>query len=83
VSEQFSVDNHNSGRWLHVVSQGAAYRYVAVDGYERGLTRKAGWFVIRTCPCHRGERVTRGYSSEAEAWSAVGAMLVASEGCGT
>lgn len=58
-----SEDDHNSGRWLTVV-----YRNTRPEN-------RAGWVVIRTCPCHAGRRVTRHYETEAEAWSVVYSLL--------
>ena len=79
------VENHNSGQWLRVEQQNGRYHYLASDGYERSLgsDRNSGWFVIRTCPCHAGNRITRRYDTEAEAWSALSQLLAASEMCGT
>jgi hypothetical protein len=49
---------HNEAQWLAVSWQGE-------NG--RGHGSLPGWYVIRVCPCHWGERVTLPQASEAEA----------------
>jgi hypothetical protein len=40
--------DHNDGRWLTVQRLPSG----------PGLANPAGWYVVRTCRCHRGERAT-------------------------
>ena len=48
---------HNDAKWLDVT----------YEENGRGQGFLAGWYVIRTCPCHWRERVTLPQESEAEA----------------
>jgi len=43
------VPDHNGAKWLVV-------RHLPSVPYGRDL--RAGWYVVRVCPCHWGERVT-------------------------
>ena len=61
---------HNARRWLKAV-------YL-----EREHIRdraQPGWYVVRTCPCHQGQRVTECLPSAANAFSAIAALLRVSE----
>jgi hypothetical protein len=57
------VADHNDGRWLVVV-----YRDTRPENAR-------GWVVIRTCPCHAGERVTIHYPTREQAGAAAALML--------
>lgn len=48
---------HNAAEWLRVCWLDRV----------RGHGHLAGWYVIRTCPCHHGEPVTLGYEERAGA----------------
>jgi hypothetical protein len=48
---------HNDPEWL-------AVRW---EENSRGQGFLAGWYVVRVCPCHRGERVTLPLQGEADA----------------
>jgi len=56
------VDDHNGSQWL-VVRYGAMGRM------------GTGWFVVRTCPCHRNVAVTLPLDSQERAERARAAML--------
>jgi hypothetical protein len=51
------IEDHNAARWYLV-------RYL--DGVQ-GRGRRAGWYVVRCCPCHRLHAVTLPYPTEARA----------------
>lgn len=51
------MQNHNSGKWLTV----------AWLPSHQGRAHAAGWYVIRTCPCHQGEPVTMPFDTEEKA----------------
>ncbi|HEY2535206.1 MAG TPA: hypothetical protein VGJ20_46135 [Xanthobacteraceae bacterium] len=59
------VPNHNAPRFLHVCWLPA----------HQAKGQKAGWYVVRICPCHSGEPVTLPFDTEREAWSAREVML--------
>jgi hypothetical protein len=67
------VENHNSGQWLRVVHVERGYTF-----HVRGPRFPPGWYVMRTCPCHAGQPVTRAYDSEERAMQAAAAMVTAS-----
>lgn len=75
------IENHNSGQYLAVVDQTAVR-------FERGRGRRspagpAGWYVIRTCPCHDRLPVTRRYVTRDEAEAAALLLIAVSVGLGT
>ena len=51
------IDDHNGAQWLTVRHEET----------PRGPGFLPGWYVVRTCPCHSGERVTLPQDNEAEA----------------
>jgi hypothetical protein len=59
--------DHNAAHFLAV-----RYLPAARQGWHYLLP---GWYVVRTCPCHRGQRVTEPRESEAAALRAKAAML--------
>lgn len=61
-------DDHNARRWL---------KAVCLDETPRARFKPwpAGWYVIRTCPCCEGERVTEVLPGYGNAVSALEAML--------
>ena len=63
---------HNARRWLKAV-------WLDETSRPRLQPWPAGWYVIRTCPCHADERVTERLPSAANAFSAIQAMLAVSE----
>jgi hypothetical protein len=70
---------HNSRRWLQAVwlerEQIRDY-----SGHLRNVgPAQSGWYVVRTCPCHAGRRVTVCLPSALNAYSAIRAMLAVSE----
>jgi hypothetical protein len=72
-----AVSNHNSARWLEV-------RWLeSAGGYCRYPPNREGWYVVRTCSCHRAEAVTVALKTEADAQRALRAMLEASRVLGT
>jgi len=56
------VDDHNGPQWLRV-------EYGDMPRMGRG------WFVVRTCPCHRNVAVTMPLASQERAERARAAML--------
>jgi hypothetical protein len=60
------VEDHNAPRWL-------ALRYNTLVG---------AWFVVRTCPCHRGQSVSLPFSSVKRAERARARMLAVSRRLG-
>ena len=75
------MSGHNSARWLEVrwlpktAGRAPGGRYLPF--------RLAGWYVVRTCRCHKDEPVTLPFDSEERAADAVRAMLEASRKLGT
>jgi hypothetical protein len=68
--------DHNAARWLEV-------RHLTQPPQRQfgGLNwRGPGWYVVRTCPCHRDIAVTLPLPSEARARRARAAMLLVSGG---
>ena len=57
---------HNSAHWLEV-------RYLPGGGH--GMPAAPAWYVVRTCPCHRGERVTHPHRHRSDAERAMRTML--------
>lgn len=61
------ADDHNGPQWLTV----KYCELLTQPKYKYHLGRHKllhpGWFVIRTCPCHFGERVTRAYQTRERA----------------
>jgi hypothetical protein len=57
------IEDHNAARWLEV-------RYLPTK-----LLTGAAWYVVRTCPCHKDERVTYPLDTEEQAQRALSAML--------
>lgn len=75
------IENHNSGQYLAVVDQTAVL-------FARGYGRRspggpAGWYVIRTCPCHDRLPVTRRYDTRDQAEAAALLLIAVSAGLGT
>lgn len=65
--------DHNAARWLVV-------RYLEAGRIARFGEFPAGWYVLRTCPCHFGHRVVRYPHDSAEnARHAVAVMVLAAE----
>ena len=71
------MSGHNSARWLEV-------RWLDSRG-GRGYCPPiiAGWYVVRTCRCHKDQPVTVPLPTEERAHSAMCAMLEASRRLGT
>jgi hypothetical protein len=68
------MSNHNAARWLEV-------RWLPkmggrLPGGRHWRPTEAGWYVVRTCPCHRDEPVTIPLPSETRAKRARAAMLL-------
>jgi hypothetical protein len=59
------VPDHNAARWL-IVSYAPPLA---------GHCIEPGWYVLRTCPCHRGHPVTRPLPDRQSAESARYSML--------
>jgi len=55
------IEDHNAARWLEV-------RYLPTS-------MGAAWFVVRTCACHFGERVTHPLDTEEQAKRVLSAIL--------
>ena len=75
------MSGHNSARWLDV-------RWLPkmggrLPGGRSWRPTEAGWYVVRTCRCHKGQPVTMPLASEERARSAMRAMLEASRSLGT
>jgi hypothetical protein len=74
MGELVSFADHNDGRWLEV-------RLTAVARGEHGkfagqFPRAApAWYVVRTCPCCRGELVTIPLETRDQAETARTAMI--------
>lgn len=65
---QLRLPHHNSGRFL-------AARWLPEVARGQGqLLRHAGWYVQRTCACHRDMVVSRQFGSEAEAQRCIRVM---------
>lgn len=68
------VEDHNGEQWLTV-----KYCELLVQPkYHLGRRNKLlhpGWYVIRTCPCHFGERVTLSYPTRERAEHARNTIL--------
>jgi hypothetical protein len=65
--------DHNGEQWLEV-------RFLTAT--QRGCVpvRQAGWYVVRTCPCHSGQPVTLPFDNPERAERARLAMLAVSAG---
>ena len=76
-----AIDDHNAAQWL-------AIKFVAGHRARSGRNRNwvtiaAGWYVVRTCPCHAGERVTIRLSNCEMAELAMTAMIEVAKAMGT
>jgi hypothetical protein len=38
-------------------------KYLASVGFQTGRNTASGWYVVRVCPCHPGETITRPFKS--------------------
>lgn len=75
-----TVTDHNAARWLVVRRLGEDKK---LRHRQQDECWRAGWYVMRVCPCCWGERVLRyPLDSEAEARQAMAAMVHASEALG-
>lgn len=75
------AEDHNGPQWL-VVKFCALLKQPSRGGSRPGrrMLLHPGWYVVRTCPCHFGERVTTlPFHSRARAEHARTAMLSVSE----
>ena len=62
------VEDHNGPQWLAVKHCALLKQAKAQRGKPlRRLLLHPGWYVVRTCPCHFGERVTLPYQNQARA----------------
>lgn len=74
------VDDHNGAKWLTVRYCDRLTEPVHKKGLPaRGFLMNPGWYVVRICPCHFNERITRAYDSEQRAQHAR-ALLLAIDG---
>lgn len=62
------VPDHNSARWLKIEYRGKRKGRLGWDV-------KPGWYVVRTCPCHRNQPVTLPLADEAAAERAMATLL--------
>lgn len=66
-------NDHNAARWL-VARWLPAERRAGYEAWPRG------WYVVRTCPCHFGQRVVRHpLESEEQARHAIAVVVHAAE----
>jgi hypothetical protein len=77
------IENHNSGQYLAVIHRPARTTYGGSAGPGVPREHRAGWYVIRTCPCHGERAVTRRYDTREEAEAAVAMMITVSMTLGT
>jgi hypothetical protein len=73
------MKNHNAADWLRV-------EYIGKNNPGRpgrGYQWEPGWYVLRTCPCHKGLAVTLPFATEAAAERARRVMIEVSEKLGT
>jgi hypothetical protein len=62
--------DHNAARWLDV-------RHLD-EPQTGGCWHGPGWYVVRTCPCHKDRPVTLPLASITDAYRAKAAMLAVS-----
>jgi len=75
------MTGHNAACWLEVKWRPKMGGRLPGGCYVRYTP--AGWFVVRTCPCHKDLPVTLPLDSEERAAGAMAAMLEASRRLGT
>lgn len=62
------VPGHNSGQYIEVAyADGTTAAIRSDNGRPQTWTNERGWFVKRTCPCHRDQRVTQLYRTREQA----------------
>jgi len=60
----------------HNAPEHLAVRWCEARGASSVVPQSAGWYVVRTCPCHFGERVTRfGFATQWKAERSLRRML--------
>jgi hypothetical protein len=70
---RLSRAEHNAARYLRV-------EWHDGETPQRGFQYPAGWYVVRTCPCHLGTPVTLPHPTREQAEHAMAAMLRVSGG---
>jgi len=70
---------HNARRWLKAVYLQCSQIRDRAGRLRKNGPAQPGWYVVRTCPCHQGQRVTECLPSAANAFSAIAALLRVSE----